>query len=193
MKMMAALVVLLAVPAAAQEPAAPQPAAVSPQVRVLRCFAAAHTLNELIDVSIRNLALVANAAAQGTGVEQQQVMLGMLASGTLADQQAALDLAEQLDRCVQDAITGAVPDEAALAVARLLAAETRFGIDSADGFTSDFERAAPVINRVLAAANDPGLQDAANGTYSQFGRSVSETLHRVWLAVPDLVARSTPR
>lgn len=183
-----ALALVLAAPAAAQEPAAP-----APQVRVVRCFAAAHTLNELIDVSTRNLALVANAAAQGTGVEQQQVMMGMLASGTLADQQAALDLAEQLDRCVQDAVTAAVPDEAALAVARLLAAETRFGIDAADGFTSDFERAAPVMNRVLAAANDPALREAANGAYSQFGRSVSETLHRVWLAASDLLARSTPK
>jgi hypothetical protein len=189
MQMMAALVGLLAVmPAAAQEPAAP-----APPVRLLRCFAAAHTLNELIDVSIRNLALVANTATQGTGAEQQQVMLGMLASGTLADQQAALDLAEQLERCVQEAVTTASPDATALAVARLLAVETQFGIDSANGFTSDFERAAPLINRVLTAANDPGLQAAANGTYSRFGLSVSETLHRVRLAVSDLVSRSTPR
>ncbi|MGE0446435.1 MAG: hypothetical protein AB7P99_14510 [Vicinamibacterales bacterium] len=186
MKTMAALMLLLAAaPAAAQAPAA-----ATPQVRALRCFAAAHTLNELIDVSVRNLALVANTATQGAGAEQQQVMMGMLASGTLADQQAALDLAEQLELCVAAAVAAAAPDAAALEVARLLAAETQYGIDSANGFSSDFERVAPAINRVLAAANDPGLQAAANGTYSQFGRTISDTLHRVRLAVSELLEKS---
>jgi hypothetical protein len=151
----------------------------------------------LVDVATRNLALVANAATQGTGAasgtEQQYVVLGMLASGTLADQQPAIDLAEQLELCVKDAIGNGQVDAATAFVARAVAGETQAGIDAADGFTSDFERVAPVVNQLLAASGDPALQQAANGAYSQFGRTISATLHRVRLAVSELIATSTPR
>ena len=185
-----AVLLLFPLTAAAQTPSSYE---ATPQGRLMKCYAESFTLVELVDVATKNLFLIASEAAKGTGAEQQGVVAGMLASGTLADQQQALDVAERLDICVKDGITAASPSAVAALAATALREEVTVGVTMADGFRSDFERASGVINAVLAAGGNADLQAAANGAYSRFGSTISATLHRVRIAAEELVEKSTPR
>jgi len=103
---------LLLVPSAAlaQTPATYEG---TPHGRILACFAQAYSLVELVDVATKNLYLVASEATKESTPARLQVVSGMLASGTLNDQQQALDVVERLEECVNGAIRRAVPDPAA--------------------------------------------------------------------------------
>ena len=191
MKLLAVALVCLPTLAFAQTPALERDGA-TPHGRVLTCYGEAFALVELVDVATKSLHLVAGETVKGSTPERQNVVAGMLASGTINDQQQALDVAERLDLCVAGAVERAAPDAAAAFAAGILRAELAVAITMADGFTSDFGQSAAAMNQFLASG-DPARQAATNGAFSKFGPTVRGVLDRVRIAVDDLVAKSTVR
>jgi hypothetical protein len=159
--------------------------------RVLSCYGHAYAIVELVDVATKNLALVASEAARESNAARQNVVAGMIASGTLIDQQQALDVTSRLESCVASAIERATPDAAAATASQALREEVAVAIMMADGFGSDYRQASPTLNKFLTAGDDPGLQAATNGTFSAFGDVVKSALIRVRVQVDSLIEKST--
>jgi hypothetical protein len=183
---------LLLVPSAsfAQTPAAYE---ATPHGRILACFAQAYSLVELVDVATKNLYLVTGESTKESTASRQQVVSGMLASGTLNDQQQALEVAERLDDCVESASRRAVPDAAAAFAATALREEVAVAIVMADGFASDFRQASDTLDRFLSQGTDEALRTSTNGVFSRFGPTIRARLDRVRLASDELIQKSTPR
>jgi hypothetical protein len=161
--------------------------------RVLTCYAEAYTIVELVDVATKNLYLVAAEAAKEATAERQSVVAGMLASGTLGDQQQALDVTLRLGDCVGGAIDRATPDAGAAFTAGALREELLVAIMMAEGFSSDYQQSAPVISKFLAAGGDAALLGATSRAYSAFGDSIKATLTRVRLRLDELIDKSTAK
>jgi hypothetical protein len=158
--------------------------------RVLACYAQAYTIVELVDIANRNLLMVVAEAGKDTTSERQQIVSGMLASGTLNDQQQALDVAERLDACVEGAIEQASPDAAAAFAAGALREEIGVALTMADGFGVDYRQSAAALTQFLAAGGDAELLSATVRTYSGFGDAVRSRLVKVRTRTDDLIARS---
>lgn len=191
MKTLAVLALILCPAAALAQ--APEVYTATPHGRLLACHAEAYSLVELLDVATKNLVLLAGETTKDATPARVQVVAGMMASGTLVDQQQALDVAERLDQCVVTATDRATPDAAAAFVAGALRQEIIVAINMADGFASDVRQSADVMNKFLTAGRDPALQAATNGALARFGTSVRATLDRVRLSVDRLVERSAAR
>jgi hypothetical protein len=181
---------LLPTVAAAQVPADYE---ATPHGRVLACYGQAYTIVELVDVATKHLSMVAAESVKEATPARQQMLVGMLASGTLNDQQQALDVVERLEQCVQTAVDRAVPDAAARYAAGALIEEVAIGMMMADGFVADYRLSAAALDRFLVTADDAALRSSTNSVFSKFGASVKATLERVRLAGDRLVEKSTPR
>lgn len=158
--------------------------------RVISCYGHAYAIVELVDVATKNLYLVAAEAAKDATPERQNIVAGMLASGTLNDQQQALDVAVRLDSCVSSAIERATQDAGATLAAEALREEVIVAITMADGFASDYRQSSPVLGKFLTAGNDAALQAATARAFSGFGDSLRTTLVRVRLQVDELIDKS---
>jgi len=191
MKSLLALAILLAPSLAfAQIPAAYE---ATPHGRVLACYGEAYTIIELVDVATKNLTLIAGESAKDATPARLQIVTGMIAAGTIGDQQQALDVVERLEECVSSAVERATPDAAARFAAGALTEEVAIGIMMADGFISDYKQSAAVIDKILATSDDASFRTTTNSVFSRFGATMKAALERVRLACDQLVEKSTPK
>jgi hypothetical protein len=161
--------------------------------RVLACYGEAYTIIELVDVATKNLTLIAGESTKEVTPARLQIVMGMVAAGTIGDQQQALDVVERLEECVATAVERATPDAAARFAAGALAEEVAIGIMMADGFISDYKQSATVIDKVLASGGDASLRATTNSVFSRFGATMKSALERVRIACDQLIEKSTAK
>jgi hypothetical protein len=161
--------------------------------RVLSCYAEAYSVVELVDVATKNLYLVVAEAKKEATPERHGVVAGMLASGTLNDQQQALDVTTRLETCVSNAIMRAMPDAAAAFAVDALREELLVAIMMADGFASDYQQSAATLTSFLSTGGDSALLAATTGAYSGFAETVKATLTRTRIRLDELVEKTAIR